>query len=134
MKVNGTQGKSVIRTLIKKFLKCSVPEKAIVAFSEIERSVLETKSFHQQYDSFQTSNETNLFGNEIWTKMFIYNMIHFRPAMKPTFLAMKYERKVFIFNIIRFRSAIKPTFFGNEISCFIAKKIGFVADLKRTVL
>ena len=44
----------------KKILKRS----QINAFSEMERFVLGTKSFHLQYDSFQTGNETNLFGDE----------------------------------------------------------------------
>ena len=37
----------------------------LVAFSEMEGSVFETKSFQLQYDSFQIGYETSLFGNEM---------------------------------------------------------------------
>ena len=70
--------------MIKKILKRSVSETQLVALSEMDRSVLGTKSFHLQYDSLQIGKETN--------------------------------------------------FYGNEISHFITKKIGFIADLKWIIL
>ena len=70
--------------MIKKILKRSVSETQLVALSEMERSVLGTKSFHLQYDSIQIGNETILC--------------------------------------------------DNEISHFITKKFGFIADLKRIIL
>ena len=46
------------------FQKRNVPEKKRLL--EMEWSDLGTKSFHLQYDSFETASETNLFCNEIW--------------------------------------------------------------------
>ena len=39
-------------------------KRQLVAFSEMERSVLGTKSFLLQYESFQMGNETRLSGND----------------------------------------------------------------------
>ena len=50
----------------KKFWNVVFRKRQVVVFSEMKRSVLRTKIFHLQYDSFQIGNEINLFDNEIW--------------------------------------------------------------------
>ena len=52
-------------TPIRKIWNVPFREKQQVALSEEERSVLGTKSFHLQYDSFQIGNETNHFVNDV---------------------------------------------------------------------
>ena len=49
----------------KKFWNVVFRKRQVVVFSEMKRSVLRTKIFHLQCDSFQIGFETNLFGNEI---------------------------------------------------------------------
>ena len=51
----------ILHTLNKKFWNGQ-----LITFSEMERFVLETKSFLLLYDSFQIGNETNRFGYEMW--------------------------------------------------------------------
>ena len=62
----------------------------------MERTVLKTKSFHLQYDSFQIGKETNLFGNEI--QYFITKKFGFIPDFKQIFFL---KRKLFVFKTDR---------------------------------
>ena len=55
----------ILKYTDKKIWNVPFRKRKLVAFSEVEQSILKTKSFHLQYDSFQIGNETNLFGNEI---------------------------------------------------------------------
>ena len=58
-------------TLIRK-KPWNVPIRQLVTFSEMEWSLLKTKSFHLQFVSLEIGNEINLFGNEIWHFITIY--------------------------------------------------------------
>ena len=48
-------------SLIKKISNVPFRERQLVAFSEMERSILRTKSFRLLYDSYQIGDETNSF-------------------------------------------------------------------------
>ena len=64
-----------------------------MSFSEIERSVLGTKSFLLQYDSFQIGIKTNFSRNEI--RYFIIRMVDFIADLKQIILQMLLKLQTF---------------------------------------
>ena len=74
-------------------------------------SILGTKSFHFQYDSFQIGIETNLFGNEIF--LFPNQIISFQKKQLVAFSKMEHFRIFFFYQWIAYICKTKSCILKN---------------------